>query len=227
MKKLVLFSLIFAFIGCRPITITQRYYQEYVSPKPSISYEEIDFDNIPTDFLNTYYDIDSRFVRVANTIDLTENFELTLQSSHPDTQWIKNFASFDADHIFVSGDDVIGYDPVVRKLMDETQEETSFFKEAADRLFWLNIITKEEENKHYLIFEIDKDFLLSLKTSDAFSFVVDGLPLEKNHAFSPERLPKIQKKKQYSGSYREEQKRIYWIRSMAADNLYYFFNHQR
>lgn len=222
MKKYLLLCLVFIFVGCRPITMTQRYYQEYVNPKPSITYEEMDFDNIPAEFLHHYYDIDSKFVRIVNEIHLVENF--TLQPDHPETTWVKYFASFDNDHLFISGDDVIGFDPLVRKLLDESGDATSIFKAENDRLFWLNILRKEEDKKHYLVFELNKSAILAMKQDDLFFMVADTQPLETQKNFSPEALTKIQKSKKYSGTYRGGEQRTYWIRSMAADNLYYFFN---
>lgn len=224
MKKYFILSFIFFFLGCRPIKTTQEYYQEYISPKPSIAYEDIDFDNIPIDFLDNYYEIDSKIVRIANQIQLVDNFNFQSQADNPDTIWIKYFALFDADQIFISGDDVIGFDPIVRGLIDESPDASSILKIESDRLFWIYTVTRDNSENKYLVFEIDQSALLSFKKSDSFFLVFDSFILENQNVFDPETLTKIQKSKKYSGSYRTSKQRVYWTRSMAADNLYYLFN---
>lgn len=50
MKNYYILCLVFLLFGCRPVNVTRQYYDEYVNPKPSISYEALDFDQVPQVF---------------------------------------------------------------------------------------------------------------------------------------------------------------------------------
>lgn len=222
MKNYLFLLLFFSLCACRPINVTQQYYQEYINPKPSISYEDLDFDNVPDDFLHSYYAMDSQLVRISNKLAIVDNFEQPELWFDADENWLQYFAVFDAHHIFIAGDDLLGFDPVVRNILRDLDQKTSLFKWEANRLLWINSLDREQEEQEYLVLEIDQQAWLALKTTESLFIVVDSTALNNNN-LPGEDLISIQKSKKYSGSYKKHQQKIYWIRSMAAENLFYFF----
>lgn len=175
-------------------------------------------------FLDDYYAIDSRLVRVSNEIHINDSFDFQSLGGSNDGAWLKSGAVFDDEFLLVRGDDAIGFDPVVRNILNANKFETSTFVSFEERLFWVNIIINASNIKNYIVFEADKAVLSSFKKSENLHLIVDDVSLKDDMLWSSDKLKAILKSKQYSGAYRVGDKDVYWIRSMAADNLFYFYN---
>jgi len=104
--------------GCRPVQVTKQYYDEYVNPRASIDYEDTVSVDIPGAFLDDYYAVDSKVVRLVDQIDLIESRldDSWIQFQKSSNPWIKRLAIFDEHQLFISGDDSLGYDPIARDI---------------------------------------------------------------------------------------------------------------
>lgn len=70
MKFIIPILALLLLVACKPVKVTQQYYNDYVNPVASIDYEDTLSADIPAEFLDDYYTVDSKIVRLANQLDL-------------------------------------------------------------------------------------------------------------------------------------------------------------
>ena len=224
------FFLLIVFIllaACRPVHTTQQYYNDYVNPTASINYEDTVSADIPAEFLDDYYTIDSKLVRFVDQVILLDsrldNSWVELQKSvHP---WIKNIATLDNDHLFIAGDDVLGFDPEVRNsLAGLTAKEKRFFLFKNGRTFLLDVASVANEQFMTTIVELDMNILTAEISNHRTLLFVDDHVYGAESTISADELVKLQSLKRYSGQFSIDDKEWYWIRSMASDNLVYLYS---
>jgi hypothetical protein len=225
MKIFFVLAAVFFVVSCRPVHTTKQYYEEYVNPKPSIDYEASVSADVPAEFLDDYYAIDSKIVRLVDQLDLMdsrfgEDWIALQKSVNP---WIKRVAVLDAHQLFVSGDDSLGYDPLARDVasgLAKTATRVFVFKD--ERTFLVHAASTGSDAVLTTLVEVDVD-AMAAEIPDARTVLfaaghvygaAPGLPAEA--------LTKIESSDSYSGSMSVSGQTWYWIRSMGSDNLVYF-----
>lgn len=224
MKIFLVLAAVFLVVSCRPVHTTKQYYDEYVNPKPSIDYEDTVSADVPAEFLDDYYTVDSKIVRLVDQIDLMdsrlgEEWIVLQKSANP---WIKRMAVLDEHQLFVAGDDSLGYDPLARDVasgLPETAKRVFVFKD--ERTFLAHVTSTGSDTALVTLVEVDAE-AMATEIPDARTVLfaaghvygaASGLPAET--------LAKIESSENYSGSMRIDGQTWYWIRSMGSDNLVY------
>lgn len=229
MKFLVPILALMLLAACRPVRVTQEYYNEYVNPVASIDYEDTLSANIPAGFLDDYYTIDSKIVRLADQIDL---LDARVDSSWIEFQksvqpWIRYIAILDQDQLFVSGDDALGFDPELRTgLVDLDSGKSRYFLFKNDRVFFVHLASISAEQFTTTVVEVDVNALTSEIPEKRTLIAVDDQICGSVIPSLSEACIRLQRSKKYSGSIRIEGDRWYWIRSMGSDNLVYLHRDQ-
>lgn len=222
----VLASLIL--VACRPVHVTKQYYDEYVNPTASIDYEDTGSINLPAGFLDDYYMVDSRLVRLLDQLDLggeTPDYSWVAaqKSGHP---WIEFIAILDNDLLFISGDEYLGYDAAVRTLLEQMKRgEKRIALIHEGRFLLVHANRTAPDYFRTSIVEINIARLLNDTTSAGMLLAVDESLVQETgqSAFYASLLEKLAKSRKYSGRARVDGQRVHWIRSMAADNLVYLY----
>lgn len=226
MKKHILLCGLLFLVACTPVRVTKQYYEDYVNPKPSIDYEDTVSTDLPAEFLDDYYTVDSKIVRLVDQIELNDaqldSAWLEAQKAmHP---WVRHMAVLDGELLFISGDDALGFDPAVREaLAGKTEAPGRFFVGSADRVFLVHVGAFGHEQLRTTIVEVDVP-LLTME-----------IPANRTGLFAGERffggatpvpadaLAGIVESSSYSGERGIGDRDLYWIRSMASDNLVYIY----
>jgi hypothetical protein len=229
MKLLIPILALVLLAACRPVRTTQDYYNEYVNPVASIDYEDSVSANVPADFLDDYYTIDSKIVRFADQLDLldarVDSSWIDFQKSvHP---WIKYIAILDQDQLFVSGDDALGFDPEVRTgLLDLSSGKSRYFLFKNDRAFFIHYTFVSDEQYKATVVEVDLTALTAEIPNNRTIIAIDDQicgPVIPNLS---DACIRVQKSTKYSGSIKIDASKWYWIRSMGSDNLVYLHLNQ-
>lgn len=224
MKLLIPIIALVLLAGCRPVRVTQDYYNEYVNPVASIDYEDSVSADIPAGFLDDYYTIDSKIVRLADQLDLQDG---RVDASWIDFQksvqpWIKYIAILDHDQLFVSGDDALGFDPELRTgLLDLGTDKTRYFLFKNGRTFFVHHAPASDKRYKATVVEVDMAGLGAEIPNNRTIIAIDDQicgPVIPNLSDACLRL---QKSTKYSGSINIDDATWYWIRSMGSDNLVY------
>lgn len=224
MKLLIPVLALVLLAACRPVRVTQDYYNEYVNPVASIDYEDTVSADIPAGFLDDYYTIDSKVVRLADQIDLLDarvgNSWIEFQKSvHP---WVKYIAILDQDQLFVSGDDTLGFDPDVRTAVaDLNPEKTRYFVFKNERTFFVHRMVASDEQYQATIVEIDMNVLMEEVPNNRTVIAIDDQICGSVIPNLSEACLRLQKSTKYSGNIKIDNSKWYWIRSMGSDNLVY------
>lgn len=224
MKIFLVLAIVFFVVSCRPVHTTRQYYDEYVNPKPSIDYESTLSADVPVEFVDDYYAVDSKIVRLVDQIDLmdsrlSEDWIALQKSTNP---WIKRVAVLDENQLFVSGDDSLGYDPLARDIVSalaETAKRSVIFKD--DRSFLVHVSNTNPETVLLTLVEIDVEAMSSEIPDARTVLLAAGHVYGAASGLSAEELAKIESSKNYSGSISIGGQTWYWIRSMCSDNLVY------
>ncbi|MDO4767963.1 MAG: hypothetical protein Q4B25_07415 [Pseudomonadota bacterium] len=228
MKYFCMVSICFFLFACRPVHVTKQYYDEHVNPVASIDYEDAASADIPAVFLDNYYLVDSRLVRLLDQLDLggespDSSWIDAQKAGHP---WIEFMALLDNDLLFVSGDEYLGYDAAVRNLLEQMGEgEKRIILKHDGRCLLVHASQTGPDRLRTVVVEINVDRVMSDSTStDMFLAVNEELVQhpDKSESFAP-LLKKLGRSRKYSGRSRVDGQRLYWIRSMAADNLVYLY----
>jgi hypothetical protein len=225
MKIFFAFVALLLVVSCRPVHTTKQYYDEYVNPKPSIDYEDTVSADVPVEFLDDYYTIDSKIVRLVDQIDL---MDARLAEAWVDLQktanpWIKRMAVLDENQLFVSGDDSLGYDPLARDVasgLADTAKRVFVFKD--DRTFLAHVASTGPDTALTTLVEVDVEAMATEIPDARTVLFAAGHVYGSASGLSPEALAKIESSKSYSGSTSINGQAWYWIRSMGSDNLVYF-----
>lgn len=226
MKLFLPLLVVLLFAACRPVKTTQQYYNDYVSPTASIDYESTVSVDIPAEFLDDYYTIDSKIVRLVDQIDLLDS---RIDNSWTDLQksvnpWIKNMAFLDNDLLFISGDDALGFDPEVREgLAEQTKQEKKFFIFKNDRAILVHVSSIGNEQFMTTLVECDMGLLAEEIPAHRTLIAFDDHIFGDTSASLTEALVELESSKKYSGQMRLDDKEWYWIRSMGSDNLVYLY----
>lgn len=229
MKLLIPILALVLLVACRPVRTTQDYYNEYVNPVASIDYENSVSTDIPAEFLDDYYTIDSKIVRLADQLDL---LDASADASWIDFQksvqpWIKYIAILDQDQLFVSGDDVLGFDPEVRaELLDLSSEKTRYFLFKNDRAFFVHHALASDNQYRATVVEIDMTALAAEIPNNRTVIAIDDRICGPAIPSLSDACMRLQKSKKYSGSIKIDNSKWYWIRSMGSDNLVYLHLNQ-
>lgn len=226
MKILLPFLVLFMLVSCRPLKTTKHYYEDYVRPTPTIDYEDTVSADIPADFLDDYYTIDSKIVRLADQIDLAEarSDDAWIRFQKDVNPWVLHIAVLDNDLLFVSGDDALGFDPELRTaLAGLAPGEKRTVLVRSGRAFFVHVAPVAAGSLKTTVAEIDIPALTADVPADRTSILVDGQSSGSLPATVTETLSKMDTKK-YSGQIGLEGKSWQWIRSMASDNLLYLYS---
>lgn len=216
------------FAACRPVHVTKQYYDQYVNPKASIDYEDTGAVNLPVGFLDDYYMVDSRIVRLLDQLDLggetpDSSWVAAQKSGH---SWVEFMAVLDNELLFISGDEYLGYDVAVRILLEEMERgEKRIALIHEGRFLLVHAHRTAPDHFRTIIVEIDIARLLEGTTSTGMLPAVGQTLIQKTDqsAFYASLLEKLAKSKKYSGRARVDGQPVHWIRSMAADNLVYLY----
>lgn len=229
MKFLIPILALFLLTACRPVKTTQQYYNEYVNPVASIDYDNTMSADIPTEFLDDYYTIDSKIVRLADQLDLLDS---RVESSWIESQksgqpWIVQVAVLDQDQLFVSGDDALGFDPIARKALEALNpEKTRYFFKDNDRSFFVHVAPLAEGQYKSTVVEIDMKSLVVEIPDNRTVIAIDDQICGPAIASLSEACAKLQTSTNYSGTLTINDSSWYWIRSMGSDNLVYLHLNQ-
>jgi len=226
MKILLPFLVVFMLVSCRPLKTTKHYYEDYVRPTPTIDYEDTVSADIPAEFLDDYYAIDSKIVRLADQMDLAEarTDDAWIRYQKDVNPWVLHIAVLDNDLLFVSGDDALGFDPEVRTALAGLapgEKRTALIR--SGRAFFVHVAPIAAGSLKTTVAEIDIPALTADVPSGRTSILVDGQSSGSLPATVTETLSKMDTKK-YSGQIGLEGKSWQWIRSMASDNLLYLYS---
>ena len=224
MKFLIPILALFLLTACRPVKATQQYYNDYVNPVASVDYENTLSADIPSEFLDDYYTVDSKIVRLAEQLDLLESQVETswIEYQKSVQPWIVHMAVLDQDQFFVSGDDALGFDPVVRKLLaDLSPEKTRFFYMDGGRVFFVHVAKLAEEQFKSTVVEIDMQALAAEIPDNRTVIAVDDKICGPAIANVADACANLQKSTNYSGTIEINDTSWRWIRSMGSDNLVY------
>lgn len=227
MKIIIIFLSSILLSGCQTLHVTKQYYNEYVNPKASIDYDDVQSSDIPLNFLENYYKIDSKLISLCNQINMVESvmdtewFDL-FNLTYP---WAKGIGFYDTEGMFISGSEAVGYDVDIRQLIVEKEEKrgnTFIFKN--NRIFLLNTIETKLETYRFVVVEIDLSGLVDDAVLDGLDIVIGNqLVFGKDLVLAGSVFEKIFAKRNYSGKMTVDGKKLFWVRSYAADNLAYFF----
>lgn len=230
MKLLIPIIALVLLAGCRPVRVTQDYYNEYVNPVASIDYEDSVSADIPAGFLDDYYTIDSKIVRLADQLDLLDgrvdaawiDFQKSVQP------WIKYIAILDQDQLFVSGDDALGFDPELRTgLLDLGTDKTRYFLYKNDRTFFVHYATASGEQYKATVVEVDMAGMTAEIPNNRTVIAIDDQICGPVIPSLSDACLRLQKSTKYSGSIKINDAKWYWIRSMGSDNLIYLHMDQK
>ena len=226
MKFIIPICVLFLLVACKPVKVTQQYYNDYVNPVASIDYEDTISANIPAELLDDYYTVDSKIVRLVNQLDL---FDSRIDSDKIEYQksiqpWIKQMAIFDQDQLFISGDDALGFDPLIRaELVDLTPEKDRNFLFKNNRQFFIHVIFMPDGQYKATVVEIDMDILAAEIPNHRTVIAIDDQICGPAIANLPEACINLRNSTKYSGSIEIDGNNWYWIRSMGSDNLVYLY----
>ena len=226
MKFIIPVCVLFLLVACKPVKVTQQYYNDYVNPVASIDYEDTISANIPAELLDDYYTVDSKIVRLVNQLDL---FDSRIDSDKIEYQksiqpWIKQMAIFDQDQLFISGDDALGFDPLIRaELVDLTPEKDRNFLFKNNRQFFIHVIFMPDGQYKATVVEIDMDILAAEIPNHRTVIAIDDQICGPAIANLPEACINLRNSTKYSGSIEIDGNNWYWIRSMGSDNLVYLY----
>jgi hypothetical protein len=226
MKIFFAFVALFLVVACRPVHVTKQYYDEYVNPKPSIDYEDTVSADIPAEFLDDYYTIDSKIVRLVDQIDLMDSRldEAWISLQKTSNPWIKRLAVLDEHQLFVSGDDSLGYDPLARDVaagLEEKAKRVVVYKD--ERIFLAHVASKGSDPLRTTLVELDIEALTAEIPNSRTLLAASGHVFGPSSGLPSEALVKLESSTNYSGSMRVDGRAWYWIRSMASNNLVYLY----
>ena len=229
MKFIIPILALLLLVACKPVKVTQQYYNDYVNPVASIDYEDTLSADIPAEFLNDYYTVDSKIVRLANQLDLfdsrvDENWIEYQKSIQP---WIKNVAVLDQDQLFISGDDALGFDPAIRTILaDFTPEKSRVFVFKDNRQFFIHLYSTPDGQYKTTVVEVDMNALAVEIPDNRTVIAIDDQICGPAIANFSEACINLRNASKYSGSIEINDKQWYWIRSMGSDNLVYLHLNQ-
>jgi hypothetical protein len=229
MKFLIPIFALLLLVACRPVRTTQQYYNEYVNPVASIDYEDTISAEIPVEFLDDYYTVDSKIVRLADQLDLLDSRVETswIEYQKAGQPWIVQIAVLDQDQLFVSGDDALGFDPVARKaLADLGPEKTRYFFKDGERVFFVHVVTLPGGQHTSTVVEIDMKALAVEVPDNRTVIAIDDQICGPAIANLSDACMRLQKSTNYSGTLNINDTSWYWIRSMGSDNLVYLHLNQ-
>lgn len=227
MKYFLLVLASFSLIACRPVHVTKTYYDEYINPTASIDYDDTITTNLPDIFIDNYYSIDSNLARIVNQLDLSESTisESWIYQQKTENSWIKSAATWDKDILYISGDDTLGFDPLARRVAADSFEiKGSIIAHDENRFFLVHTTSDGNASQRLAIVEFDITAMLENLDQSVISLAINGQPLDAGAAQYAEIVAKAASSTKYSGSKRQDGQTVYWIRSMAADNLIYLYS---
>ena len=226
MKHHLLLCAILFLVACTPVKVTKQYYEDYVNPKPSIDYEDTVSTDMPVEFLDDYYAVDSKIVRLVNDVELLDSqldaeWIANRKAADP---WVKNMAVLDRELLFITGDDALGFDPAIRvELEGRTGEAGRFFVTAGERVILVHVGTVGQELVRTTLVEVDLS-LLAMDIPGGRTALYAGDRMHGGALAVPaETLAGITGSTRYSGEEGVGGRDMYWIRSMASDNLVYIY----
>lgn len=226
MKFLIPILALFLLTACRPVKATQQYYDDYVNPVASVDYENTLSADIPSEFLDDYYTVDSKIVRLAEQLDLLDSHVDNAWIEYQKSQqpWIMHIAVLDQDQLFVSGDDALGFDPGVRKFLAElSPEKTRFFFMDSNRTFFVHVVPLAEGQYKATVVEIDMKALAVEIPNNRTIIAIDDQICGPAIADLSEVCINLRKSTNYSGTIEINDSSWLWIRSMGSDNLVYLY----
>jgi hypothetical protein len=229
MKFIIPIFALLLLVACKPVRVTQQYYNDYVNPVASIDYDETISADIPAEFLDDYYTVDSKIVRLANQLDLLDSRvdDEMIEYQKSIQPWIKHIAVLDQDQLFVSGDDTLGFDPEIRKILtDFTPERSRIFVFENNRQFFIHVFSTPDGQYKTTVVEVEMSALAAEIPDNRTVIAIDDQicgPAIENLSEACLNLRNVSK---YSGSLEINDKKWYWIRSMGSDNLVYLHLNQ-
>ncbi len=225
-KHLLLCCLLFS-VACSPLKVTKHYYEDYVNPKPSIDYEETFPTNLPRDFVDDYYTIDSKLVRVVKQIEVVDSRPdaAWIQERKVENPWIRNIAVMDEELLYVMGDESLGFDVTVRDALAGRVGEPGRFLATVDgRVILVHVNDTGNGQLRATLVEMDMPLLAMEIAGRKTSLFTGERVYGPAGSLTAEALSGITESTSYSGESEIAGKDVYWIRSMASDNLVYLYS---
>jgi hypothetical protein len=224
-KQLVLCARMFL-AACTPVKTTREYYEDYVNPKASIDYEASVSTDLPADFLDDYYTIDSKIVRLVDQIELMDERSDSdwigqQKAAHP---WIRHMAVLDGELLFLAGDDTLGFDPQLREGLAELSGEPRRHVLVSDgRVILVHVGSVSHDTLRTTLVEIDMDRLTEELRDRKTALFAGGSVYGQAAGVPAEALQPVADSSSYSGSRDAAGGEFSWVRSMASDNLIYIY----
>jgi hypothetical protein len=224
MKKQLVLCALLLLAACTPVKTTREYYEDYVNPKASIDYEATVTTDLPAEFLDDYYTVDSKIVRLVNQIELMDagldgDWIGQQKAAHP---WVRHMAVLDGELLFLAGDDSLGFDPQLREGLAELAKGPGRHILASDgRVILAHVGYVAHDTLRTTLVEIDMDRLTEEIRDRKTSLFAGGVVYGPAAGVSAEALRPVAESSSYSGSGDVGGADISWVRSMASDNLIY------
>lgn len=226
MKKQLVLCALLLLAACTPVKTTREYYEDYVNPKASIDYEATVSTDLPAEFLDDYYTVDSQLVRLVDQIELMDvgldsDWIGQQKTAHP---WIRNMAVLDGELLFLAGDDTLGFDPQLRESLAELAgEPRRHVLASAGRVILVHVGSVGHETLRTTLVEIDMGRLTEDLRDRKTSLFAGGAVYGQAAGVPAEALQSVADSTSYSGSREAAGVEFSWVRSMASDNLIYIY----
>jgi hypothetical protein len=227
MKKHILLCCLLFCVACSPFKVTKQYYEDYVNPKPAIDYEDTFPTDLPQEFLEDYYKIDRKIVRVAEQIDIVDSHldAAWIQQTKAANPWVRHIAVMDDKMLYVSGDEDLGFDSTVREaLADRVGETGRFCATVGDRVLLVLVSDVGNGQLRVALVEMDVPLLVMEIAGRGTSLFTGERVYGPAATVSAEALSDITESTSYSGESNVAGTDMYWVRSMASNNLVYLYS---
>lgn len=224
------FLLIFILLasGCQTIHVTKQYYDDYVNPKASIDYDFSPDLGVANDNLDVYFQIDSSLTKLKNELNYMENItrEAVVNSKSLSQPWVVGVAFFDDAFSFIAGSQSIHTNEELAGFLQTSAQrsETSSMVVLDDAYFFVHTLKIENDLFRTAVVQLDMQELLKNIHAPNFILAINALI-----AYGPQNqglVDAVHNRAAHENVFPEQcvtKTPPQWIRSLAADNLFYIF----
>lgn len=226
MKVFWMLIAVFFLCSCQTIHVTKQYYNEYINPKADVDYEVEEFDDFPEVFLAQYYHVDAQLVTVREQIEMLENPSTQQVAAYPvfHSPWIRDFIFLDSEYFHICGSEYLKYDYDLQSLLGDMPEESAMsLKRLQGKSFLVNTMKTGAEAYRHAFFDVDVAILFQDFFHENFGVLVDSVSAFENQPYASEVAAATRDTKKYSGDVSVHGRTLYWIRSVAVENVVYFY----
>ncbi|GAB1410038.1 hypothetical protein MASR1M90_11920 [Desulfovibrionales bacterium] len=224
-----LYIFLFLLAACQPVHVTRQYYDEYINPKASIDYDFTYNLNLPEEYMNAYFDVDSSLSRLKDELNYIEypNQEMLVNTNILSQSWIKEIAFYDDMFFFIAGSQALSMNERLKDFLQTQAQRTekSFMVMMNDTCFFINTLKIGNDLFRTAVVEIDIEELLKNSNLPDFALSIDKTIVHgtQDNTMVDLVYEKAMRDKSLSGKARYENQSRQWVRSLAADNLIYIF----